>query len=661
MTDSIFDRIKNEVGIADVVTHFGVKLDRNDKARCPFHEEKTGSFSIKRDDNIFYCFGCGEKGDAVHFVSKLKNMEPLDAAKLIAEIFRIEGGEAPRAAAPKSTKPAAKPKTDIKKYITACIRDAGQTEYFARRGLTEETVARFSLGYDAEKQAVVIPYNKKLNYYQTRSVVDKQFRKPKTEDAGEEPLFNEDAIKEPGRKPVFVVESPICAISIAQCGGSAVSICGATGGAKLINALPKKTDKVFILCLDNDEPGQKASKEIAAQLLERNIKYHVTNIADEYKDPNELLIAAPQKLAANIQKARQQAKAKFMTSQYFSATDIQDKELAPLRWIVKDIIPQGLNMIAAPSKAGKSWMMLQLCIAVASGGKFLDEQAMQAEVLYMALEDNERRLQSRMNKQLGGKKVPRGIGFVLKAKQLDTGLFEEIEELLEERNNKISLVIIDTFQVVRSDSKKGENQYQYDYRELRPIKEFADKHNIAILLVHHLRKMKDDDIYNQISGSTGLMAVCDGIFAIGRKKRNEGTAEFFITGRDVDARDLTINFDKAKCMWELIGTAEENEIKKADREYEENPIVKTIKALVEKNPYGGWKGNASELLMASYDVLGYSIAESPGSIGKVINNFKYRLHCDGIEHDMKQRSRTHRFYKKNSGFFAYMQKENDDE
>lgn len=89
MTD-IFETVKSQVKIADVVEQFGVKLNSRDKGLCPFHREKTASFSVDRNTNIFTCFGCGETGDVITFVSKIKDIEPYEAAKLLAEMYRID-------------------------------------------------------------------------------------------------------------------------------------------------------------------------------------------------------------------------------------------------------------------------------------------------------------------------------------------------------------------------------------------------------------------------------------------------------------------------------------------------------------------------------------------------------------------------------------------
>jgi len=253
--ESIFERVKSTVQVADVVERFGVKLDRAGKACCPFHSEKTPSFSVDRKKNVWHCFGaCGEGGDAIDFLSKLKGIDGLEAARVLAEIYGIsEPTRGGSAAVGKSHKPPVRsaPRASsggsaaIKEYLTRCVAAVSRTEYWKARGISDDTVRRFFLGYDAEKQAVTIPYSSKLEYYQTRSVGGKEFRKPKTEDAGAEPIYNAEAITK-SKGAVFVVESPICAISIMQCGGSAISTNG-TGLQKLIAEVKsKKPSCIFV-------------------------------------------------------------------------------------------------------------------------------------------------------------------------------------------------------------------------------------------------------------------------------------------------------------------------------------------------------------------------------------------------------------------------------
>ena len=217
--DNLFEIVKSSVRIKDVVEHFGMEIDRNNKGRCVFHSEKTGSFSIDVANNYYKCFGCGVSGDAIDFVAKIKEISNLDAVKLLADIFNIKYDDKPKA---KSAK------TLVKEYVTSCVKNIDKTSFFKDRGLSDNTIKKYNLGFDTKRQSVVIPYSSNLEYYQTRSVESKAFYKPKTEDAGAEPLYNLAAFTK-SKKPVFVVESPICALSIMQCGGVAVSTCGTSG------------------------------------------------------------------------------------------------------------------------------------------------------------------------------------------------------------------------------------------------------------------------------------------------------------------------------------------------------------------------------------------------------------------------------------------------
>lgn len=644
----IFEKVKDRVQIADVVEHYGLKLNSRDKVCCPFHREKTPSFSIDRNNNIFTCFGCGETGDAIAFVGKLKNLEPLDAAKELAEIFRIDVAEKKAPKKPKKEPSTAASKPAVTEYIKTCMTDAGKTDYFAKRGLTEETVKKYCLGFDVKRNAVVIPYSSKLTYYQTRSVETKAFFKPKTEDAGAEPLFNRSALWQT-RQAIFIVESPICALSIMQSGFAAVSLCGVGGANKLVRDCKEKPPTgTLVLCLDNDEPGQTASKDLETQLGGLGIKFDVFNIAGECKDPNELLMKNPDELKVNLAAARKHAKAKYRTDKdSITAYELQATKITAPNWIVEDVLPEGLAIICAPSKTGKSWMMLQLSVAVCGGQEFLDFKTKTGDCLYYALEDSKFRLQDRMNKLLKEAAAPKNLHLAIRADPLDGGLLDRIAGEIAEYPN-IRLVIIDTLQKVRGRTNRTETTYTSDYREMSILKDFADKHNICLLMVHHLRKMGDEnDVFNMISGSNGIMGACDTIFILSKKKRGDENATLSMTGRDIRQCDLVVRFDSEKYRWEVVGTAEEEERKRKKREYSDNPIVRTVKELTINPPFA-WKGTATELMKAVFDVTGKPCPYSSVGLGKAIREIESQLYYDGIEHTVKRsgESRTHCFSKR---------------
>lgn len=635
MTD-IFEKVKDQVKIADVVEAFGIKLNSRDKGLCPFHREKTPSFSIDRKNNIFTCFGCGETGDVITFASKMKEVEPLEAAKLLAEMFHIDIDDCTK-------------RTSIKDYLKTCIRDVDKTDYFQKRGLTKETIKKYCLGYDIKRNAIVLPYSSELRYYQTRSISDKKFYKPTNEEAGAEPLFNRKALWGTSKEPVFIVESPLCALSIMQCGGVSVSLCGVGGANKLVKEVKsKKPNAPLVLCLDNDEPGQKASASLEKELQAAKIPYIVFNVAGRKKDPNELLMSNPEELKAAVAAAKREVRKVYKRGvASIAASDLQTAKIDPPEWLIPDVLPQGLAILCASSKVGKSWMAMQMCLAISRGKEFLDYASNQAGCLYLALEDGIFRLKDRLNKVLDGGKAPSNFYLSIKANGLDGGLIKQLDEEFEEHPD-IKLIIIDTLQKVRGSAKKDEIAYATDYRELGALKEYADNKRICIFLIHHLRKMADEnDVFNMISGSNGIMGVCDTIFIIYKKKRQDENAVLFMTGRDIRQQDVVVHFDETKYRWEMVGTAEEEERKRKKREYENNPIVKTVKDLIKQYPMG-WKGTATDLIKAVYDVTGSPCIYSTAALGKEITNIETQLYYDGIEHSMKRSgsSRVHYFGKR---------------
>lgn len=635
MTD-IFEKVKDQVKIADAVEAFGIKLNSRDKGLCPFHREKTPSFSIDRKNNIFTCFGCGETGDVITFASKIKEVEPLEAAKLLAEMFHIDVDDCTK-------------RTSIKDYLKACIRDADKTDYFQKRGLTKETVKKYCLGYDAKRNAIVLPYSSELRYYQTRSISDKKFYKPTNEEAGAEPLFNRKALWGTSKEPVFIVESPLCALSIMQCGGVSVSLCGVGGVNKLVKEVKvKKPNAPLVLCLDNDEPGQKASASLEKELQTAKVPYIVFNVAGSKKDPNELLMSNPEELKTAVATAKREVRKVYKRGvASIAASDLQTAKIDPPEWLIPDVLPQGLAILCASSKVGKSWMAMQMCLAISRGKEFLDYASNQAGCLYLALEDGIFRLKDRLNKVIDGGKAPSNFYLSIKANGLDGGLIKQLDEEFEEHPD-IKLIIIDTLQKVRGSAKKDEIAYATDYRELGALKEYADNKRICIFLIHHLRKMADEnDVFNMISGSNGIMGVCDTIFIIYKKKRQDENAVLFMTGRDIRQQDIVVHFDETKYRWDMVGTAEEEERKRKKREYENNPIVKTVKDLLKQYPMG-WKGTATDLIKAVYDVTGSPCIYSTAALGKEITNIETQLYYDGIEHSMKRSgsSRVHYFGKR---------------
>jgi RecA-family ATPase len=269
--------------------------------------------------------------------------------------------------------------------------------------------------------------------------------------------------------------------------------------------------------------------------------------------------------------------------QVFSAYDLMETELAPVQFIVKDFLPQGLSILCSPPKFGKSWFVLDLCLSVSSGNLFLGKETTKATTLYLALEDSKNRLQSRIYNILQGEKPSKNFICSTEAETLSGNLIKQLENILLDYP-EIKLIVIDTLQCVRGTQGRSEGAYSYDYKEIKQLKSFADKHKIALLLVHHLRKLKDEsDPFNAISGTNGISGAADTMFVLTRKNRLDNETTLTMTGRDIEQNALLLSFDKTSYKWRILGTEEEEETKREIEQYKNNPITKTINLLVNEN------------------------------------------------------------------------------
>ncbi len=297
-----------------------------------------------------------------------------------------------------------------------------------------------------------------------------------------------------------------------------------------------------------------------------------------------------------------------------SAAELQAKDLPPLRFVVEGLIPQGQTLIASPPKYGKSWMMLDLGIAVATGDLFLGFRTQKSTVLYLALEDSERRLRERMGRLLNGAPAPEGFYLATAAGTTDNGLLDELEGFVREHPDT-DLVIIDTLQKVRGRCR--DNSYQADYREMATLKRFADEHNLALVLIHHTRKMDDSsDVFARISGTTAITGATDTSIVLSRENRNSDTTVLSATGRDIESMELELRFDTASCRWQNLGDTEALAEQRARDEYDNDPIVLTIKKLLSQAP--SWSGTASELMEAGKYIVRRPLATSAKTLSAEI-------------------------------------------
>ena len=188
-----------------------------------------------------------------------------------------------------------------------------------------------------------------------------------------------------------------------------------------------------------------------------------------------------------------------------SAEELLSTPLPPVKWIIPDLLPAGLALFAGPSKAGKSWLTLWLCLQVAQGKPMWGREIEPHTVLYLSLEDTFNRLQKRLLQLVGSEEAPERLVMQTECSSIGQGLEEQLTSFLYQHPDT-GLIVIDTLQKVRS-SDQNNSMYASDYKEISALKALADKYNICILLIHHLRKQAADDPFQQIAGSNAVIHI----------------------------------------------------------------------------------------------------------------------------------------------------------
>lgn len=230
--------------------------------------------------------------------------------------------------------------------------------------------------------------------------------------------------------------------------------------------------------------------------------------------------------------------------------DLQHLVFPPMKWAVPEYFPEGLTVFAGRPKIGKSWMILNVALAKARGTEALGQFVDKGDVLYIALEDGPRRMQTRVNKILGpGKAWPDNLTVLHKLDPLDAGGLDTIERWIMS-HPAASLVAIDTFGKVRGSKRQNEEQYTYDYRVVGSVQELATAHNVAIILVHHVRKSDAEDVLDTVSGTTGIAGAADTVVVLGRTDKGIRMA---VRGRDVEEQDKLVEMDPDTGIWSVEG------------------------------------------------------------------------------------------------------------
>ncbi|HZR38760.1 MAG TPA: AAA family ATPase [Ktedonobacteraceae bacterium] len=228
--------------------------------------------------------------------------------------------------------------------------------------------------------------------------------------------------------------------------------------------------------------------------------------------------------------------------------ELHTMELPEPRWAVPGFLPEGVSLLAGKPKMGKSWLALHLGLAIAEGSQALGSLSVErGSVLYMGLEDSHRRMVDRTRKLLQGRPAPSNFKSTTRWTQLGEAGLADLEEWLKTYPDA-RLVVIDTLARVRPVITG--NVYSGDYKFIAPLKDLSERYHIAILLVHHLRKMGSSDPMDEISGTTGLIGATDCNMVL-QRERGQDFATLTISGRDVEEQTLDLKFDTGSALWTI--------------------------------------------------------------------------------------------------------------
>lgn len=304
-----------------------------------------------------------------------------------------------------------------------------------------------------------------------------------------------------------------------------------------------------------------------------------------------------------------------------SLNELYEQVYASRPPLIDGLLCSGTYLFVGAPKLGKSFLMAQLAYHVSLGQPLWGYNVRQGTVLYLALEDEYRRLQERLFRMFGVEGTDE-LYFATSVRQLGGGLQEQLDRFVRDHPNT-KLIIIDTLQKVR---ENGGDRYSYasDYDIVSQLKSFADQRGICLLLVHHTRKQQADDKFDMISGTNGLLGAADGAFMLQKEKRTGNAATLDISGRDQQDQKLHLVRNPESLIWELESV--ETEL------WKEPPdsILEAVANLVSEQD---WTGTPSQLVEA------LELDLPPNALTKRLNVKASHLESEyGIRYESK---RTH--------------------
>lgn len=244
----------------------------------------------------------------------------------------------------------------------------------------------------------------------------------------------------------------------------------------------------------------------------------------------------------------------------FTASELQRMQFPPIAFVLDPIFAEGVTVIAGRPKIGKSWLMLSAALAVSRGEEAFGRWATtKGDVLFLALEDNPRRLQGRFQKLLPPNEAwPANIHLEITTPRIGSGFEKNITNWAHSVPRP-KLVVVDTLRFIRPPREKV--SYESDSQDLYVLQKLAHDLNISIVAVHHLRKQAADDPLDAIMGTTGVTGSADSLVTLTRN--TAGQIILNARGKDIPETECELDFDKETCTWRVTGDPTFNRLSSA--------------------------------------------------------------------------------------------------
>lgn len=291
------------------------------------------------------------------------------------------------------------------------------------------------------------------------------------------------------------------------------------------------------------------------------------------------------------------------------------------------LLVEGTCILSAKAKMGKSWFVLGMCLALCKGEEFLGYKTRKCSCLYLDLESSENIQKKRLLKALNGRNAPDNFYLDTETDKIEDGFVDQIENYLTQDPN-IGVVIVDVFQIIRSDAKSNkETEYQHAYRDITPLNKLAAERHISIILVCHDRKAVDEnDPFSNILGSTGLQGAAAQMIVMYRKHKGD-PIHISVKGKTIDALpELDVKLEEGQ--WTPTQSSEEGLALQRENDYK----TSNIRTAALKFAYeGGFMGSCSGFIEEAAR-NGIGITEDAKGVGTFLSrNVGLFMAIDSIE------------------------------